>query len=106
MLLLVILTIVGITLLLVFGAIWLTNVLDKNKQQNVNTDEKPKENHVSYFSSWWKFAIVGLIGLFIFNAWINSIDTEAPIKDDWNNDGKVDEKDLDTYMKWKDKQGE
>jgi len=102
----VISTIIGIVLLLILCSVWLTNKMDKNKEQKINNGEEVKENHNGYFSSWWKFAIGGVIALFIINIFINSFESKPPLENDWNYDGKVNEKDLDTYIKWKNKQNE
>ena len=104
---LVILTLVGITLFIVVGCILLSNLMDKNKQQSEkNNGEESNDNQIGYFVNWWKYAIVALILLFIIDAWFNSIDSKPPLQDDWNYDGKVDDEDLDTYIKWKEKQSE
>lgn len=107
----VIATIVIIVLLIVFSCIGIANTLDNNGKQNseqkieLNKGDVKKDDK-GYFSSWWKVALVALLLMFLINACINNIDVEPNIPGDWNFDGKVDEKDLNTFIKWKMKQDE
>ena len=108
----VISTILIIVLLIVFSCIGLANILDNNSKQNseqklelnkanVNKDDK------GYFSGWWKVALVALLLLFLINACVKNMDVRSDfIPGDWNYDGEVDEKDLDTFIKWKMKKDE
>ncbi|MGE7673083.1 hypothetical protein ACQKMV_05775 [Lysinibacillus sp. NPDC094403] len=102
----VISTIVIIVLLIVFGCIGLANLSDKNKKQNneqnleLNKDDDTSDDK-GYFLGWWKVALVALLLLFLINACVKNIDVEPNIPNDWNYDGKVDEKDTETFIKWK-----
>lgn len=107
----VISTIIILVLLIVFSCIGLANILDN--KSNPNSEQKLELNKVNvnkddkgYFSGWWKVALVALLLLFLINACINNIHVEPNIPGDWNFDGKVDEKDLNTFIKWKMKQDE
>lgn len=104
----VISTIIIIVLLIVFGCIGLANVFDNNKQ---NTEQKVelkkednKEDDKGYFSGWWKVALVAVLIMFLINACKKSIKIEPNIPNDWNYDGKVDEKDAEEFIRWKIKQ--
>lgn len=104
----VISTIVIIVLLIVFGCIGLANILDNNSKQNSEQNlERNKDDDKGYFSGWWKVALVALLLMFLINACVKNMDVRSDfIPGDWNYDGKVDEKDLETFIKWKMKQEE
>ncbi len=55
-----------------------------------------------YFSGWWKVKLVALLLMFLINTCVKNMDAESDfIPGDWNYDGKVVIKDLDSFIKWK-----
>lgn len=110
----VISTIVIIVLIIVFSCMGLANIFDNftkhNSEQKLElqkTDVKKVKDDKGYFSGWWKVALVALLLMFLINACIKNMDDRSDfIPGDWNYDGEVDEKDLDTFIKWKMKQEE
>lgn len=106
----VISAIVIIVLLIVFGCIGLANTFDSNSKQNSEqklelNKANDKKDDKGYFSGWWKVALVALLLMFLINACVKNMDVKSDfIEGDWNYDGIVDGKDLETFIKWKMKQ--
>ncbi|MEK4628716.1 hypothetical protein MKZ17_10965 [Solibacillus sp. FSL R7-0682] len=48
--------------------------------------------------------VIIILCIFLLKSCFESIDREPVKQGDWNFDGEVDTKDLDTYIKWKNKQ--